>query len=144
VLATHPTLKRALVISGGGGLAVLGFIVLLELASKPWPFSHTSPTLVAIATGLLVISLFFRISGWQQLFHLKERPDRAACFTSAGAAAISSSVLPAKLDYVVKVWLQSRRRFSPSAPSPSSTRSCSCRPRPPAPSRSTVLQSASR
>lgn len=115
MLATHPTLKRALVISGGGALAVLGFIVLLELASKPWPFSHTSPTLIAIATALLVVSLFFRISGWQQLFHLKERPDRAACFTSAGAAAISSSVLPAKLDYVVKVWLLrrlSKRRFA--------------------------------
>jgi hypothetical protein len=115
VLSTHPTLKRALAIGGGGLLAVVGFAVLLQLASKPWPFAHTSLRLVALAAVLLVISLFFRISGWQQLFRQSERPDRAACFTSAGAAAISSSILPAKLDYVVKVWLLrrlSRRRFA--------------------------------
>jgi hypothetical protein len=115
VLATHPTLKRALAIGGGGLLALVGFAVLLKLASKPWPFSHTSLKLIALATGLFIVSLFFRISGWQQLFRESERPDRAACFTSAGAAAISSSILPAKLDYVVKVWLLrrlSKRRFA--------------------------------
>jgi hypothetical protein len=115
VLSTHPALKRALVIGGGLLLAVVGFAVLLQLASRPWPFAHTSLTLIALATALLVMSLFFRISGWQQLFHLTERPDRAACFTSAGGAAIASSVLPAKLDYVVKVWLLrrlSKRRFA--------------------------------
>ena len=108
MLATRPKLKRTLVLSGAGLLAVGGFVVLLQLASKPWPFTGVSPLLLAAATGLFVLSLFFRISGWQQLIKASERPEKAACFASAAVAAISSSVLPAKLDYVVKIWIVRR------------------------------------
>src|SRR5205823_4896864 len=56
------------------------------------------------AVGVGAVSLFVRVTGWQRLFAHADRPDRPACLTSASVAAISSAIVPCKLDYALKVW----------------------------------------
>jgi hypothetical protein len=98
-------LAAGIVALGGTGACIL---LVLKLAATPWPFAHAEPRLVGVAAALLALSLFMRVAGWQRLFARSERPDRQACLASASVAAISSAVVPLKLDYALKIWLLRR------------------------------------
>jgi lysylphosphatidylglycerol synthase-like protein len=92
-----------------GGLAFsvfsLGacFLVARHLSDASWPLDGGHMPLVLLAGGLYLASFGFRAFGWHELFPSHERPDRARCLASCGAAAASGVVLPFRLDYVVKI-----------------------------------------
>jgi hypothetical protein len=98
-----PLLRR---LSGAVGivLALAGFYALHRLADHGWPLAGAHPRLLVSAVAVAVASLFIRVTGWQRLFAQAGRPDKPACLTSASVAAISSAVVPCKLDYALKVW----------------------------------------
>lgn len=93
-----------------GGLAFsvfsLGacFLVARHLSDASWPLDGGHMPLVLLAGGLYLASFGFRAFGWHELFPSHERPDRARCLASCGAAAASGVVLPFRLDYVVKIF----------------------------------------
>ena len=67
-------------------------------------------SLVAGAVALYFTSYVLRALGWQKLFPVGGRPDRARCLAACGAAAASGVVLPFRLDYVVKIGTLRRMR----------------------------------
>src|SRR4051812_40106215 len=68
-----------------------------------WPLEKARMGLVAAASFCYFASYVFRALGWRRLFPEHQRPGRARCLASCGAAAASGAVLPFRLDYLVKV-----------------------------------------
>ena len=98
--------KRGGVI-GGIALCVLSVaacgLVGRRLTHTSWPLQGAHVPLIFAAAGAYLASFGFRGVGWHHLFPTLERPGRARCVAACGAAAASGTVLPFRLDYVVKV-----------------------------------------
>ena len=74
-----------------------------KLTHTSWPLQGAQVSLVLAAAAAYLASFGFRGVGWHHLFPSRERPGRARCVAACGAAAASGSVLPFRLDYVVKI-----------------------------------------
>ena len=83
-------------------------IVARRLTHTSWPLAHAHVVLVCTAATSYLASFVLRALGWRQLFPRSERPHRARCLASVGAAAASGVVLPFRLDYLVKVGMLRR------------------------------------
>jgi hypothetical protein len=75
-----------------------------------WPLQRAHMDYVGGAVACYFASYIFRALGWQKLFPVSQRPDRARCLAACGAAAASGVVLPFRLDYLVKIGTLSRMR----------------------------------
>jgi hypothetical protein len=78
-------------------------LVARHLTHTSWPLAHASVATLALGGVAYLASFAFRALGWHHLFPERERPDRARCLAACGTAAASGTVLPFRLDYVVKV-----------------------------------------
>jgi hypothetical protein len=100
----------------GGGIAfcafslVASFLVARRLTSASWPLQHADVALVFLAGAAYLASFGFRALGWQRVFPRRQRPDCARCLAACGASAASGTVLPFRLDYLVKVSMLRRLR----------------------------------
>ncbi len=74
-----------------------------RLTHTSWPLQKAKLSLVGVAAVCYFASYVFRALGWRRLFPDKQRPGRARCLASCGAAAASGVVLPFRLDYLVKI-----------------------------------------
>jgi hypothetical protein len=86
------------------------FLVARRLTSASWPLEEANLALVLAAGGAYLASFGFRALGWQRVFPARERPDCARCLAACGAAAASGTVLPFRLDYLVKIAMLDRLR----------------------------------
>jgi hypothetical protein len=73
------------------------------LTQSSWPLERADTLGVVLAAISYLASYLFRAFGWKALFAEDQRPDGARCLASCGAAAASGSVLPFRLDYIVKL-----------------------------------------
>ena len=91
----------------GGGFAVLtvaaSVLLARRLTNSSWPLDGVNPLLTAAAASAFLASFFFRARAWRRLFPLEQCPDQGRCLASVGAAAASGTVLPFRLDYLIKV-----------------------------------------
>src|SRR5437867_1416199 len=100
----------------GGGIAfcslALGasFLLARHLTSASWPLQNADVTLVFLAGAAYLASFGFRALGWQRVFPSSQRPDCARCLAACGASAASGTVLPFRLDYLVKISMLHRLR----------------------------------
>ena len=78
-------------------------LVARHLTHTAWPLDNASVVFVVLGGVAYLASFAFRALGWHYLFPERERPDRARCLAACGTAAASGTVLPFRLDYVVKV-----------------------------------------
>jgi hypothetical protein len=103
--------KRAV---GGTAFCCLTLAASLLLArrltSASWPLQQADVALVFLAGSAYLASFGFRALGWQRVFPLAHRPDCARCLAACGASAASGTVLPFRLDYLVKVAMLRRLR----------------------------------
>ena len=74
-----------------------------RLTHSSWPLAHARMPLVAPAVLCYFASFVLRARGWRRLFPVGQQPDQARCLASVGAAAASGTVLPFRLDYLVKI-----------------------------------------
>jgi hypothetical protein len=74
-----------------------------RLTHSAWPLQHVDAWLAAAAALAYLVSFVLRARAWHRLFPRNECPDQARCLASVGAAAASGTVLPFRLDYLVKV-----------------------------------------
>jgi uncharacterized membrane protein YbhN (UPF0104 family) len=86
-------------------LLSVGMCVLVarHLTSASWPLENAELYFVFLSAGAYLASFGFRAIGWRRMFPCAARPDRAGCLAACGAAAASGTVLPFRLDYLVKV-----------------------------------------
>jgi hypothetical protein len=84
------------------------FLVARYLTTASWPLEDADVVLVVVAGGAYLASFGFRALGWQRVFPSRQRPDGARCLAACGASAASGTVLPFRLDYVVKIALLRR------------------------------------
>jgi hypothetical protein len=98
---------KALKLLSGVAFSVLSIaacaLVARRLTSASWPLDGASIVFVTLAGVAYVASFGFRALGWHHLFPARQRPDRARCLAACGTAAASGTVLPFRLDYVVKI-----------------------------------------
>jgi hypothetical protein len=98
---------RALKLVSGVAFSVLSIVacalVARRLTSSSWPLDGAPVIFVTLAGAAYLASFGFRALGWHHLFPVRERPDRARCLAACGTAAASGTVLPFRLDYVVKI-----------------------------------------
>jgi lysylphosphatidylglycerol synthase-like protein len=100
----------------GGGIAfcalslVASFLVARHLTSASWPLQQADVALVFLAGAAYLASFGFRALGWQRVFPRRQRPDCARCLAACGASAASGTVLPFRLDYLVKISMLHRLR----------------------------------
>jgi len=93
----------------GGGIAfcslALGasFLLARHLTSASWPLQNADVALVFVAGAAYLASFGFRALGWQRVFPSRQRPDCARCLAACGASAASGTVIPFRLDYLVKI-----------------------------------------
>jgi hypothetical protein len=94
-------------LAGGAALCVLTLaacvLVARRLTSASWPLEHAQPGLVFAAGAAYAAAFGFRALGWRQVFGSDQRPDSARCLAACGLASASGTVLPFRLDYLVKV-----------------------------------------
>jgi hypothetical protein len=74
-----------------------------KLTSASWPLDDAEPGLVFAAGAAYVAALGFRALGWRQVFRSDQRPDSARCLAACGMGSASASVLPFRLDYLIKI-----------------------------------------
>lgn len=102
--------------AGGVAFCVLSVaacvLVARRLTSAEWPLQNTEPSLVFIAAAAYCASFGFRAMGWRRMFPDPSRPDRSRCLAACGAAAASGTVLPFRLDYLVKITVLRKLRGS--------------------------------
>lgn len=79
------------------------FLVGRSLTSASWPLDEADVVFVLVAGAAYLASFGFRALGWHSVFPRRHRPDRARCLAACGASAASGTVLPFRLDYLVKV-----------------------------------------
>jgi hypothetical protein len=89
------------------------FLVARHLTSASWPLQKANVALVLVAGGAYVASFGFRALGWHRVFPSRQRPDRARWLAACGASGASGTVLPFRLDYVVKIATLRRLRGLP-------------------------------
>jgi hypothetical protein len=89
------------------------FLVARHLTSASWPLEKANVVFVCLAGGAYLTSFGFRALGWQRVFPHRERPGRARCLAACGASAASGTVLPFRLDYLVKIATLRRLRGLP-------------------------------
>jgi hypothetical protein len=100
----------------GGGIAfcslALGasFLLARHLTSASWPLQNADVAFVFGAGAAYLASFGFRALGWQRVFPSRQRPDCARCLAACGASAASGTVLPFRLDYIVKISMLHRLR----------------------------------
>ena len=100
----------------GGGIAfcslALGasFVLARHLTSASWPLQNADVAFVFGAGAAYLASFGFRALGWQRVFPSRQRPDCARCLAACGASAASGTVLPFRLDYIVKISMLHRLR----------------------------------
>jgi hypothetical protein len=100
----------------GGGIAfcalslMASFLVARRLTSASWPLQQADVALVFLAGAAYLASFGFRALGWQRAFPSHQRPDCARCLAACGASAASGTVLPFRLDYLVKISIFRRLR----------------------------------
>ncbi len=100
----------------GGGIAfsVLSvaacFLLARRLTSASWPLQQAEVAPVVAAALAYFASFGFRALGWQRVFPVRQRPDAARCLAACGASAASGTVLPFRLDYLVKISMLRRLR----------------------------------
>src|SRR4051812_11710693 len=89
------------------GVCALGLaatvLVARRITRTSWPLEGAQVELVLGAGAAYLASFVFRALGWQRLFPLASRPDRSRCLAACGAAAASGTILPFRLDYLVKI-----------------------------------------
>jgi hypothetical protein len=99
---------------GGTAFCCLSLVASLLLArrltSASWPLQQADVALVFVALSAYLASFGFRALGWQHVFPLRHRPDCARCLAACGASAASGTVLPFRLDYLVKISMLRRLR----------------------------------
>jgi uncharacterized membrane protein YbhN (UPF0104 family) len=78
-------------------------LVARRLTNASWPLDGAEPGLVVAAGGAYLAALGFRALGWRQVFRRDQRPDSSGCLAACGMGSASGSVLPFRLDYVVKI-----------------------------------------
>jgi len=92
---------------GGTAFCVLAIaacvLVARRLTNAAWPLQHADVRFVFVAAAAYLASFGFRALGWRHVFPSRQRPARARCLAACGAAAASGTVLPFRLDYLVKV-----------------------------------------
>ncbi|HEU5211697.1 MAG TPA: lysylphosphatidylglycerol synthase domain-containing protein [Gaiellaceae bacterium] len=79
------------------------FLLARRMTGASWPLERANLGFVALAAVGYVASFGFRALGWQRIFPGGERPHSSRCLAACGASAASGTVLPFRLDYVVKV-----------------------------------------
>jgi hypothetical protein len=98
---------KALKLLSGVAFSVLSIaacgLVARRLTSSSWPLEGAPIVFVTLAGAAYLASFGFRALGWHHLFPERQRPDRARCLAACGTAAASGTVLPFRLDYVVKI-----------------------------------------
>ena len=99
--------RRPLKLLSGVAFTVLSLagcvLAARYLTSTSWPLQGAQVMFVVLGGSAYLASFGFRALGWHHLFPERQRPDRARCLAACGAAAASGTVLPFRLDYVVKV-----------------------------------------
>ena len=99
-----------------GGIAfcalsiMASFLLARRLTSASWPLQQAEVAPVLGACAAYLASFGFRALGWQQVFPSRQRPDYARCLAACGASAASGTVLPFRLDYLVKISVLHRLR----------------------------------
>ena len=81
------------------------FLVARRLTSASWPLQQAEVDFVFVAGAAYLASFGFRALGWQRVFPSRQRPDCARCLAACGVSAASGTVLPFRLDYLVKISL---------------------------------------
>ena len=79
------------------------FLVARHLTSASWPLEEANVVFVFFAGSAYLTSFVFRALGWHRVFPSPQRPDRARCLAACGASAASGTILPFRLDYLVKI-----------------------------------------
>lgn len=100
-------LRRGRKLFAGMALCALSvvacFLLARRLTGASWPLEKANLGLVALAAVGYVASFGFRALGWRRLFPRTDRPHASRCLAACGASAASGTVLPFRLDYLVKV-----------------------------------------
>lgn len=87
-----------------GALSIAACVLVArQLTSASWPLQGAELGLVLAAGAAYLAAFGFRALGWRQVFRSDERPDSARCLAACGLASASGTVLPFRLDYLVKV-----------------------------------------
>jgi uncharacterized membrane protein YbhN (UPF0104 family) len=89
------------------------FLLARRLTGASWPLERANLGLVGLAAAGYVASFGFRALGWQRIFPTTDRPHSSRCLAACGASAASGTVLPFRLDYVVKIATLRRLHRSP-------------------------------
>ena len=89
------------------------FLVARHLTSASWPLEEANVVFVCLAGSAYLTSFVFRALGWHRVFPSLQRPDRARCLAACGASAASGTILPFRLDYLVKIATLRRLRGLP-------------------------------
>jgi len=101
-------------LAAGTGACLLGLATCVLLARRltdaSWPLQHAELAFVLLGGASYLASFGFRALGWRQVFPSRARPGYARCLVACGAAAASGTVLPFRLDYVVKITAMRRLR----------------------------------
>jgi hypothetical protein len=101
-------------LAGGTAFCLLSIgaftLVARRLTSAAWPLQHAELAFVFGAAAAYLASFGFRALGWRYVFPSRQRPDCARCLAACGAAAASGTVLPFRLDYLVKITILRRLR----------------------------------
>jgi hypothetical protein len=101
LIARHRRLVFGVVFAAVTLLACV--LLARRLTGASWPLAHARMLLVAAAALCYFVSFIARARGWRRLFPRGECPGQARCLASVGAAAASGTVLPFRLDYLVKI-----------------------------------------
>jgi hypothetical protein len=89
------------------------FVAAQRLTGASWPLEGANLTLVGAAAAAYLVGFGLRAFGWRRLFPAEQRPGPARCLAACGASAASGTVLPFRLDYVVKIATLRRLRGVP-------------------------------
>jgi len=85
-------------------LTVAASVLLARrLTGSSWPLAGVDPLFTAGAASAYLASFVLRSRGWRRLFPVEQCPGQSRCLASVGAAAASGTVLPFRLDYLIKV-----------------------------------------
>ena len=100
--------RRTVTLGAGFVLVVVSGLALQRMAGHPWPLAGANPRLAILSCGFLAVALALRAVGWSRLFAHVERPQPREATAAVSVASVASFLVPAKLDYAVKVWLANR------------------------------------
>ncbi len=103
-MASAGVSRRVIVGAGFCALSVVAcFLLARRLTGASWPLEKANLGFVGLAMVGYMASFVFRALGWQRVFPSADRPHGSRCLAACGASAASGTVLPFRLDYVVKI-----------------------------------------